>query len=276
MQHYFSEVEDKISFPIWFDDSIVKQQGIKTLTRNIYALNQDTSVVNLPRVEKKYSFDEKGELVTLEITEYYERTKVHHVTFIYDGVKDVNGFANVEIDHENHLMDEESTYVLYDVEQYAKSFLVYKNRADGNYLFYMINEKQRGPLSVESFVHPTPIDWVVLGTPKTPVKRYQVQNRVNESSVKKVNYSKHNPRVETIQFENSPFDYKRSIQYDKNGYCTGFIDSTFSLDQFLMRRSSKFSMDSNRLPEKIVHTSEKGNGSIGNQQLETFEYTYYE
>ncbi len=276
MQHYFSEVEDEISFPIWFDDSIIKFRRIKTLTRNVYALNQDTVFVNLPRIQKVYSFDVKGELTALEITEYYERTKVHHVTFIYGSVKDENGFANVEFEQDDHLIDEELAYTLYDLEQCAKSFLVYKNRASGDYLFYMTDEKQRGPLSVEAFVNPTPNDWVVLGTPTVPDKCYQVQNRVNESSVKKITYSKRSNRVETIEFENTPFNYKRTIQYDKNGLCTGFIDSTFSIDQFLMRRSSNFSLDSNRLPTKIVHKSEKGNGEIGNRQLETFEYIYYE
>ena len=276
MQHYFSEVEDEISFPIWFDDSIVKQKKIRTLTRSIYALNQDTSVVNLPRVEKVYSFDENGTVQTLEITEYYERTKVHHVIFTFDDVKDENGFVSVKIEQKSHLIDYESSYSLYDVEQYANSFLVYKNREDGNYLFYMIDEDQRGPLSVESFANPTPNDWIVLGTPGVPDKRYQVRNRVNESNVKEINYAKKTSRLESVEFESYPFDYKRSIQYDGNGYCIGFVDSTFSMDQFLMRRSSKFSHDANRMPSKLVHNSEKGDGTIGNRQLETFEYMYYE
>jgi hypothetical protein len=276
LEHYFSEVEDQVSFPIWFDDSIIRMNKIQTVTRNIYALNQDTSEVRLPRIQKIYSFNEDGEVTSLEIIEYYERTKVHHVTFDYLSVKDENGYADVEYNMENHLMDDESTYSLYEVERYANSFLAYKNRENGNYLFFMTNTAHRGPLSVDSIVHPTPNDWVVLGSPQLPEKRYQVQNRVNETSVKEVIYSKGTNHIEEIHFENSPFTYKRTIQYNQRGLCKGFVDSTFSIDQFLMRRSSKFALGSKRLPRKIEHVSEKGNGEAGNRQLETFEYDYYE
>lgn len=276
LEHYFSEVEDEVSFPIWFDDSILKKNKIRSVVRNIYALNQDTSEADLPRIQKIYSFNKEGEVITLEVIEFYERTMVHHVTFEYQSVKDENGYADVEYNMENHLMDDVSIYSLYEVERYANSFLAYKNRENGNYLFFLTDSKYRGPLSVDSMVHPTPNDWIVLGSPQHPEKRYQVQNRVNENSVKEVVYTKRTNHVEEIHFENNPFTYKRTIHYDQRGLCKGFTDSTFSINQFLMRRSSKFAFNADGLPCKIEHLSEKSDGAIGNRQLETFEYIYYE
>ncbi|MFT5779614.1 MAG: hypothetical protein ACI837_002573 [Crocinitomicaceae bacterium] len=276
LQHYFSEVEDEVSFPLWFDDSLLKKNKIKTITRKIYALNQDTADVNLPRIQKTYQFTEDGTLLHYEIIEYYERTKVHHVTFSYTGVKDKHGYAVVKFDDENHLLDDDTEYPIYEIEQYASNFLVYQNQTNGNFLFYMTDEKHWGPLSVDSVLHPTPDDFIVLGTPGRPEKRYQVENRVNENNVKEIVYVKRADDVEEIRFENDPFNYKRTIQYDKKGVCTGFVDSTFSIDHFLMKRNSNFELNANHLPFRVVHVSERLKGARENRQLETFEYTYYE
>jgi len=154
--------------------------------------------------------------------------------------------------------------------------MAYVNIENGNYLFFLPNEKHWGALSVDSILGPTGEDLVVYGTPEKPTKRYHVVNRVNESDVKTIEYGKKTNNPTEIKFEREPFDYKRTIEYNKKGDCTGFVDSTFSMDRYLMRKHSEFTFANNQLPTSVTHTSAQTNDNEKNFQIETFDYTYYD
>ena len=276
MQHFFSESEDNMSFPVWFDDSLVKENRVKSIHRKIYNVNGKVEDFASLKVDKLYEFDEKGHVKRIQVSEYYEGQKVTDVTFIYSGVKDVYGFQKVKMKITNESNADLEAYQFYEMEQRANSFLAYVNVDNGNYLFFLPNEKHWGALSVDSILRPTGDDFVVYGTPKFPSKRYHVLNRVNEFDVKTIEYAKKSKNPTEIQFEREPFDYKRSIQYDKKGHCVGFIDSTFSMESYLMRRHSKFSFKNEQLPTRVTHSSARTNENEKNFQIETFDYTYYD
>lgn len=277
MQHFFSDSEDNVSFPVWFNDSLIKQNNVKSIHRKIYNLNGNPEDFESIKLEKFYEFDKNGSISKLQIAEYYEGRKVSDVTFSYLGVKDIHGFHRVKMARTNEFNDDLTAYQMYDVEQTAHSFWAYQNRDNGNYLFFLPREKYWGALSVDSILSPTTEDIIVFGTPKKPSKRYRVVNRVNEFDVKTVKYSRKGNHPLEIAFERDPFDYKRSINYDKTGRCVGFVDSTFSMDRFIIRRNSAFSFKENdQLPDRITHTNAQNNKNEKNVQIETFEYTYYE
>lgn len=276
MQHFFSEAEDNVSFPIWFDDQLIQKNGIKTITRKVYSLNEDVATASSPKSERIYTFNAQGGLVSIQIREFYEGQKVNDVTFQYSGVKDTYGFQKVSKGARNGEISDFGGYQMYSVEKTASNFLAYRNDENGNYLFFLPNERNWGSLSVDSILGPTPEDIVAYGTPKVPVKRFNVENRVNESNVRTFKYARNSSHPMEIEFDREPFHYKRTINYDKIGQCNGFIDSTFSLDQYLMRRDSKIIKDKNQLPVKVVHASARLKSDPNNTQIETFEYTYYE
>jgi hypothetical protein len=276
MQHFFSESEENMSFPVWFDDSLIRENKIKEVSRKIFVANGKVDDFASLKTEKRYSFDEKGRVTSVQVTEYYEGQKISDVTFTYSGVKDVHGFQKVKMTKSKVSDIDLTGYQFYETEQLASNFLAYVNTESGNYLFYLPNEKYWGALSVDSILSPTEQDVVVYGTPKWPRKRYNVENRVNQSNVREVEYAvKTNNPIE-ITFEREPFDYKRTIEYDKQGNCIGFVDSTFSMERFLMRRHSKFQFENNALPVRLTHTSAQTANSEKNLQIETFDYTYYE
>lgn len=276
MQHFFSESEDNMSFPVWFDDSLIKKNKIKTIQRKVYNLNGKVDDIASLKIDKHYEFNESGEINSIQICEYYEGRKVSDVTFKYSGVRDVHGFQKVNMKVSNELNEDLTGYQFYEMEQTATSFLAYKNVDNGNYLFFLPNEKHWGAISVDSILGPTSQDFIVYGTPKRPSKRYHVVNRVNESDVKAIDYAKKSNNPTQIEFEQEPFDYKRNIEYNKKGDCIGFIDSTFSMERYLMRRYSKFTLDNNELPSHVTHTSAGTNENDKNIQTETFDYTYYD
>lgn len=275
IQNYFSESEQDVSFPIWFDDSMIVNKGIKTIKRSTYALNEDIETGGFPKEVKVYHFDKKGQLEKHEVIEYYENVEVSHVQFDYLSGKDENGFAKVRRKNMKKSQGKEF-YHVYQKEKYAKKFLAYRDEESGDYLFYMMDEHHLGPLSIDTILKPTPSDVIVLGSPDFPEKRYQVENRVKERNVVETVYNQKMNAVEEIRFEKEPFTYHRTVNYSKEGDCQGFVDSTFSIDQFLMARTSDFKLNRDRLPARLVHKTERHDDQGENIQYETFEYVYFE
>lgn len=269
MEHMFSDSEQNVSFPIWFNDSVIKDNKIKRITRNIYPISSEDDLA-APKEIRLYDFDEQGGLLSVSIKKFYDNMIVEDVTFKYSDVKDEMGYSDVEILEGEHQIDEGGDYSIYNKEQYLEKFLVYSNANTSNYLFYMLNKKNWGALSVDSILRPTPNDQIVLGSTFKPHKMYQVHNTVSESNVVDLVYSNEGQVINSISFEKYPFYYKRYISYSDKGYCTGFVDSTFTSDQFLMRAESTFKMNENRLPTKLAQKKPGGGGA------EIFEYEYYE
>lgn len=265
-----------MSFPVWFDDSLIRENKVKNIHRKIFNLNGKIDDFASLKAEKRYLFDEKGRIMRVQISEYYEGQMISDVTFIYYGVKDIHGFQKVKMKKTNVSDIELTGYQFYEMEQTVSNFMAYANTDNGNYLFFLPNEKHWGALSVDSILSPTSEDLVVYGTPKLPTKRYHVVNRVNEFDVKTIEYANKTTNPTEIKFEKEPFDYKRTIEYNRKGLCTGFVDSTFSMDRYIMRRHSTFSFENNQLPLRVTHKSARTNDNEKNVQIETFDYTYYD
>ncbi len=272
----FSDEEFNLSFPIWFNDSLIRKHGIQSITRKVYSTSVeiDTTDMDLREV-KVYTFDDEGKLEAFYVEHYYDNLLVGSMSFMFKD-QDEYGFATVV--PRKGLMsvaDEEilEQYRLYDKHKYTGKYLVYEDLAKGHYLFCMLSETNWGPLSVDSILHPTKSDVVLLGAPKRPGKRYQVENRVNEFNVVKYHYDQ--DQLSGIAFDKYPFHYERSLLFNNNGDFTGFVDSTFSNNKYLTRREAMFHMEK-ELPVRLIHENKSGKSEAGYYQMETFEYTFYE
>ena len=269
MELMFSDSEQNASFPVWFDDTIVKKSGIKTIARNIYPLVSEDETP-MPKESRLYDFDEEGGLLSVRIKKFYENMIVQDITFKYSNIKDDMGYSEVEILNGEQQIDGEGDYTIHVKEKYLKKALVYSNLNTGNYLFYMLDKKNWGALTVDSILNPTADDVIVLGSTRKPQKKYQVHNTVSETNVVDFVYNNSGEMINSISFEKYPFYYRRFINYSDKGFCIGFIDSTFSANQYLNRIESSFQMNKKQLPEKLVQ-KKPGGGSY-----EIFEYEYYE
>lgn len=274
MSHYFSEFEEELSFPVWFDDSLVRKSNIQKLVRKTYSLNDDSTKLRLPRTVKEYEFDENGGVLSYSVRQYYEGQEVSSMTFEYPKGIDQFGYSELKTSVPNEVLDQ-SKYKVYKPEKYAADFLVYRNVSDGTYLLCMTDEKYYGPLSVDSILNPTAYDLVMLGSPKSPSKRYRVENRVNESDVIDVKYHEKYQLPIELKLDRTPFTYHRIVKYDHQGICNGFTDSTFSIDQLLTVKKSRWSLNELGNPIKMIHKTDTPNNELQNTQIETFEYEYY-
>lgn len=271
----FTPDEINLSFPLWFNDSIIRSRKIHTLTRTLYATSDDADTSELVKREvKQYTFDKDGKVVGLYVEYYYDHTLVGSMSFTMEK-QDEHGFAIVLPRKGTYTRGDEEIleqYRIYSKEKYARKFLVYEELRDGDYLFFMLREANWGPLSVDSILHPERQDMIVLGTPSTPHKRYKVENRVNERDVILYDYQGHT--LKGISFDKYPFHYERSLTYNEKGVCTGFVDSTFSNQRFLTRKQAKFS-SRNGLIDEIVHRNDTEMAGSGYSQIERLEYTFF-
>lgn len=275
MEKFFGDEEYELSFPNWFDDSIIKEYNIQTLTRKIYSVSDEVDTTDLELREMRlYSFSKKGELQGLQVTHYYDNQEVGSIVFKIKEV-DEYGYAKITTTASKLTKEKEEIFSQYKTvipEKYTHKYLAYHDAAIGDYVFYVIDEEMFGPLSVDSILHPTKHDRIVLGSPKLPTKKYRVENTVNETDV--VEYTYQDGYIVKISYDEYPFHVDRHIRYDKKGLCQGYVDSTFSDDQFLTERTARFEMDKT-LPSKLIHENNSGGSEVGYYQIETFEYTFY-
>ena len=278
-QHYFSDAEYNMSFPIWFNDSLIRKNNIKKITRSVYMSSKELERdLDSPKEVKTYHFNKDGQITAVEIEHYYENVKVGKLRFEYNGKKDENGFEGVKNMIVNKVNADQSVdhYSLYEKEKYGDKYLVYRNETTGDYLFFMLNKENWGPLTVDSILAPMPNDIVVLGNPMKPEKKYQVENMVNEINVVDFGYDKSRNYVKDISFDEYPFHFKRSIQYNKQGQCTGFIDSTFSDDKYITRRKSTFEISADTLPVMLKHEKKSGDVEESYYQYERLKYEFFD
>ena len=267
MNYFLADGERDVSFPVWFNDTLIQQNRIKTLIHRTM-LETDTKN-NEMRAIRIFRFDEQGRLLVVQRKKFYENVLVENVTFKYNGVIDEKGFASVEIiDSMNP--NEVSKYNNYDKELYHKEYIVYNHAVSGDYFFCVLDENLYEIVSVDSLFNPTPRDVIQYGGPKKPIRRFQVENLVNEKNVTVYRYFNGSDLLRRVEFDNYPFYVKKEVSVSKSGLCSGYVDSTFSEGKYLNRTVSKFSFNKDQLPVKLVHRGMKSG------QFELFEYEYYD
>ena len=267
--------ESNLSFPLWFNDSIIRINGIQTITRTLYASTDEEDTTDLAlREVKKYTFNKDGKVIAYYVEHYYDHTLVGSMSFTIEK-QDEYGFAQVHPRKGKMTKGDEEIlqqYHIFTKEKYTSKFLVYEDLRNSDYLFFMLKEANWGPLSVDSILHPERQDMIVLGSPLKPHKRYKVENRVNEHDVNLYTY--YPSALKGISFDRYPFHYERSLTYDDKGLCTGFIDSTFSNQRFLTRKQAIFTRKDGVISE-IMHRKDKEK-SGGYYQVERLEFTYFD
>ncbi len=284
MRFLFTDAEKRISFPLWFNDSLIRNNNIQKITRKIYfvdpgdSLDLKTLAMDIPREQRVYSFVKDGNLKELLVSYYYDDREIGKVHFEYKTIKDENGYAKVLLKDRSTEGSEISEqpldfpFELYRKVKKADKFLAYENTETGDYLFFITDKKYYGPWSIDTILRPTPKDIIVLGKPARQEKEYKVQNRVNESDVSKRSYEAKSDRIKDLVKQDYPFETKRTFVYDKQGKCNAYIDSTFSGSSYLTRVLSEIVFDKKNRPIYVIHRKENRENIVGRISIELFTY----
>jgi hypothetical protein len=285
MQHFFTESENLMSFPLWFEDSIIASNGISHFSREIFhiSLNSggETEEKELDLREKRdYFFNKAGTLDSMVIQYFFDDLKIGIVSFYYDEKLDKNGFCKmvrrlIRIPGDGGLTSAELPFHLFNQRWSSNKFLSFKDQGSGIKYHYMLNKKYYGPLSVDSIINPGPDDVVFLGSPLRPEKKYSVVNKVHERNVHLYDYFEDSENLKSYTRSEFPFDVKRNILYGKNGFCTGYVDSTFSDRNFLTRTTNNFTLNKNKLPIRLDRLKENQESKSSLVSVEKYEYEFF-
>ncbi len=267
------EVAAVINFPFWFNDSIIRKNNLESFELLTYGSSADeiSNEKKFPKKSVHYHFNKKGHLVYMQQTNFSEGIIISHQTFEiiesneppYHGVKRLNNTYGIE----------NRSYLIIPF-RYKPNVLQFDNNQKGERLHYIANEKLSGALSVDSIASPTPNDWVIIGTPDRPIKRYRVRNKVSESAVTHYTYRAGNlPNMTTN--EDFPFNKKRTYNYSKNGLFSGYTDSTFIDNTFVTRNLNIIQYNKIGLPISILHKKDHVEGTAKYISKDVIRYNFF-
>lgn len=271
--YFQDEIAAVINFPFWFNDSIIRKNNIESFEVLTYGsvVDEAANEKRFPKKSVHYHFNKKGHLVYIQQTNFSEGIIISHQTFEiieslkppYHGVKRLNNTYGIE----------NSSYLIIPFK-YKVNVHQFDNNQKGERLHYIANEKYAGALSVDSIAAPSPSDWIIIGTPDRPVKRYRVKNKVSESAVTHYTYLSNNLPDKTTN-EDFPFTKKRNYNYAKNGVFSGYTDSTFIDNTFVTRNLNVLLYNKKGLPIGIVHKKDHVDGTANFISKEIIRYNYF-
>lgn len=272
-----TDLDNQLSFPIWFDDSLIRAHQIAKITRRIYGSFEkeevDSALIRetFPREKREFYFDANGFVDRIVIYSYYDDREIARSSYFYTGNMDNNGFrVTQKISSKQIVSEDEDVVFLGDEIQLStpistyhllgktKKFFAYQNQERTETIFSLRESKFWNPLSVDSILKPQPSDWIVFGNLKKPHKRYHVKNTVLESDVHEYTYFE-TGILKSISINKNAFTIKRHFQYENSGAWIAYTDSTFAEDYFIHRTVSTFNFDALQRPIEIRHTRQKNN-----------------
>jgi hypothetical protein len=284
MNLLYTDAENYISFPIWFNDSVIRSANISKISRKIIgsSVNDDNSKSDDPHEIRDYYFNISGFIDSMIVRYFFDDEFIGNVSVVFTSKPDYFGFANsqqwMKLNSTSALADVtlDSLFKRHTKVKQSKKAISYMEIGNSNHLHCMLAKKYWGPLSVDSIVHPRKSDLVVHGTMRKPLKKYSVLNTVNEQNVQQFAYYYKSFSPKTISRDEYPFLTERTFQYLNNGICNGFIDSTFSKKNFLATTKTHFEFGKNHFPIKVTKTRENSGSSKVIVGLEKFEYYTYD
>jgi hypothetical protein len=277
--YFQDEVSGLINFPFWFSDSLVSKNNIQQLTITFFkgtiddtsASNTDYGDETFPKRTLIYNFNQAGRLIQMQITDFSEGIVISNQSFVLKKPTDID---YCEVVQKDNLYGVENNTFTYSPIKTTANYAVFESSNDNDLMHFILNKKYFGPLSVDSMANPLPNDWIILGNPSKPIKRYKVRNKVKETFISEYTYFSENyPKL--ITNEDYPFFKKRYFNYS-NGHFNGYLDSTFIDKTFVTSVKSFIYYDNKRLPTKIIHRKEHVEGVNKYQTHELYSYTFYE
>ena len=275
MNQLYTAAENEVNFPLWFEDSIIASRGIAQLKRSVYLVTGDMEDDADLREMRNYYFNRKGKLDSMTVTYYFDDQTIGIRRFYWEAKNDEMGFRRLlKSLKSEELLEFEDSFV--EFEPASKGVNSYCYQSDKYRKCFIPRRDFWGPFSVDSILKPGPEDQIVLGKAKIPFKKYSVSNKVHERNVQLYTYSDDGMAILSISRSEYPFDVKRSVIYDKNWRCMGYVDSTFSEGAFLTVTRARLSSSKSDLPVQLKKLKGGNKSGYSVVSREDYEYVFYE
>lgn len=266
------EVANVYVFPFWFNDSIVKAKRINQLVfSTFHSISEDTlESVPLEKKSRTFTFDHTGELKNILAIDFYDGLIIQSLS---TNLTKSNAFGYANAITSSTSKENAIQPINYILKEKSAQSITLQATTEKERIHYLLSHNYFGPLSVDSIARPKPSDWIVLGKPSRPQKRYKVKNTVKESTITTYKYLVGN-YPSTIQSEDYPFIKKRTFEY-KEGRLHNFIDSVFVDKQFVTRINTDV-IYQNDLPIKLIQNKKHDQNNQDFITLINISYRYFD
>lgn len=281
--NYFSAQKFNLSFPQWFDSSVVKAKNLKSLIHSVYPKGVDFEPgdedVKFPKEQFQYIFRKNGTVERLVYKVFQNHQVINTTQFHFQDFKAPNGYCEVEIESDVSLTDpvlpkslaQTNIWKIFNEIDQNPDYTVLEDASDNTRLFIIENEDLWSPLILDRTLQPSPEDWILLGNALHPNKLYQVENKVKETNVSQFVYE--HGHVVSYSVDKFPFVSKKTFRYNEENTCTEIIDSTFADDVFLS--SSRSEMYYTETGDLYSIVTESVESAVNRFQFEVFQYEKY-
>lgn len=266
-ERLLNPLQELLSFPLWFDDSLIKKNQITRIVISEMGVVEDEESQEELRRQRIYSFDESAKIKELELIEYYDGMEIDRKHYFYATKSDADGFVQIRCEK---VSADSGDNNVYKKDRSTSSYLSFQNTSTEAHLYFLPKKENWGVLSVDTILSATSDDIIAYGTPERPEKIFQIKNKVEEIHSLTFQRDPKTGCLISTQNNEEPFATKRSFEYGKWGV-TRFIDSTFSGSGFLSRQVYYFRFQAEGLPTELHRRT---NGEGANERLWKIEYFY--
>ncbi len=234
LTNMYSEAEQNVSFPVWFNDSVVREHKISEIARLIYdvsSMDTTENLIMLPKRELIYQFHKDGTLKQLIVSNFYDDKIISSIKIVFSKFDKQTGYALTKINNEFEYDHKEFPFLRYAKLSGNENLHIFENIETDAKLFIVSNPKLGKPLSIDTLCRPKPEDLIVLGSYLFPTKKYGVKNIVEELNTRTYKYRRGN--LVSMRWKDDPFEVKRIFLYAKDGHCYGFKDVTNSMGAYV-------------------------------------------
>ena len=231
---YNSEYENWMSFPVWFNDSLIQANNILSIKRELFShVIEDTNEFTNEFLDKRwlYTFNDDGTMSSVVVSVVYDAKTISEVVFKYKDFDRKNGYAQVHVSEREMADYENLPYIIHNKNGNHNHWSSYTEWSNQHQLFILNNPDYWKALVIDTMIGPKPVDYIFWGGLIRPVKSYKVSNLVEESNVRNFLYK--NDKLMEVDRVEDPFGVKRSFRHNENGLLTDIIDSTFSMGGFV-------------------------------------------
>lgn len=255
-----------ISFPIWFNDSVIEQKKIQKirLSINELELSEDSTFQDtVPSTFYDIHFS-KGVLEKIYVKQFSEEIAIEEQSFRYEEKKDSLGYSIPTIT--NNVIYEENDFLpifstLQNAQQYSRlefdnmdsTSLQFVNTLSADlekHIFILDSSNWNVHFIDQTFKYPEKNTYY-YGLPAHHFESFKIRELVKKDQISSTKYFENDCIYQHSTYSNG-FENRRTFLYGKNGNVTGYIDSLLvEPNEFIERKIAKIKYEKNNLPTII-------------------------
>lgn len=285
------EALHNISFPIWFNDDIIKRDSISGLNFSIYRFQESQSVKlpkdTFPDEVWRFSFSQEGWVKEIVLEEYSEAILIAEHQFDYRESPDSLGYCSPNVSTK-YLFKENQTSIqgIFDQVEDLKVFdrlvfevqdsvaVTYKNALSTlkEKHVFIIDSSSWNVHFIDEHFKANGTYLYYYGYPKQYYESFKLNNLVDKTLRQRRSYFE-NGVVKTQEHHDGGFYNTRNFIYNESGLCTAFKDSIFSNGkEFVNAERSIIEFKKQNLPDLIsVYAM---SDTLKKNQKRKYEFSY--